>query len=118
MSVWPAAPFPQRPLADSYVVADAPNIVRSVVDAGIDQTRRRYTAALSRVSASYWLSSDQLTVWRTWYDMDIAAGAGWFDWPEPVSGVTRRARLIAPPQYQPVAGGIHWRLGLELEIWP
>jgi len=114
-ATWPADPFPQLPLAEGYSWQVGRGVVRSAVDAGVAQTRRRYSSALATVAATYWLTRAQVDEWTAFHSDDLAGGADWFIWPEP-AGVAKTARLLEPPQLQPVAGGIRWRLDLRLEV--
>lgn len=116
MTTWPASPFPQSPLADGYGWSPRSNVIRDPVDAGTAQTRRRHTATVAHVTASYWLTSAQLSQWNLFYSDTIAHGALWFDWPEPVSETTKTARMMDVPRITPISGGIRWRLDLQIEV--
>lgn len=118
MTTWPASPFPQSPLASGYSDTSEQNIIRSAVDAGPAQTRRRHSRALRTISATYRLSAADRTTWAAWWADEISHGALWFDWPDVIGSTTKEARLVDPPVFSPIAGGMYWDMSLVLEVRP
>ena len=59
---------------------------------------------------------------KTWFRDDIARGADWFDWTDPVDGVIKQARIAggeysAVPFTESQGGPLLWDVSFQLETW-
>ena len=114
---WPAS-LPQRPLADGFAETPPNLLVRSATDIGPAKVRRRTTVGVTRLKASFRLSSAQLAAFRTFFASDLQGGALSFSWTHPVTGAVGVFRIVPPPSINPIAAGIAWRVSLDLELLP
>jgi len=55
----------------------------------------------------------------TWFRTDIAEGATWFDWTDPVDGATKSARIVMGSLKDALVGNSlqKWELSFTLETW-
>lgn len=114
---WPAS-LPQRPQADDFSETPPNLLVRSTTDTGPAKVRRRTTAGVTKMRASFRLTAAQLDAFRSFYAVDIEHGALPFSWTHPVTGAAGTYRIAQPPTYAAVAAGVAWLVTLELELLP
>lgn len=56
--------------------------------------------------------------WQTWYRTTIKHGADWFDWEDPVDGVTKLARIVNGTVKQShLQDWERWRVEFKIEVW-
>lgn len=56
----------------------------------------------------------------TWFTTTINRGAAWFDWTDPVDGVTKKARIVNGEldEEKPLNSGLTlWQVSFHLETW-
>lgn len=96
MTAWPET-LPTRPLAAGVSFELGDNTIRSTVDRGPDQVRRRTIATPDRASFSMAMSHDQWETLVDFYRNEIKE-TGQFEMPDPLKdNVTRLVRFTAPP---------------------
>jgi len=117
MPAWPST-LPQKPLGDGFTETPPNLVVRSQTDVGPAKTRRRATAGVTRLQMAFRLTPAQLATFRAFLDDDLAGRALSFSWTHPVTGAAGSFRIVDPPTWEPIAGGIAWKLGLVLEMLP
>ena len=66
MPAWPTT-LPQELLRSGYSQSLPDNVIRTSVDAGPEQTRRRFTSATSPLNGRVIISSAQIEILRTWF---------------------------------------------------
>lgn len=55
---------------------------------------------------------------RTWVRVDLVNGSGWFDWTDPIDGVTKSARIVGGRyEASPGPGLRNWRIKTTFETW-
>ena len=116
-AVWPPS-LPQSPLGDSFAEQPPNLIVRSPMDVGPAKVRRRSTAGVSRLQMAFRLTPAQLATFRTFLHNDIQDRALQFTWVHPVTGVAGSFRIVEQPTWEPISGGLAWKLTLALEMLP
>ena len=114
---WPSS-LPQRPRADDFAETPPNLLVRSTTDTGPAKVRRRTTAGVTKMRASFRLTAAQLAAFRSFYEIDIEHGALPFSWTHPITGASGLFRIVEPPTYEAVANGLAWRLSVVFEILP
>ncbi len=117
LASWPTS-LPQRPLADGFSETPPNLLVRSATDTGPAKARRRATAGVTKLKASFRLSPSQLATFRSFFASDLHGGNLSFSWTHPVTGAVGAFRIVPPPSIEPIAAGIAWRVSLDLELLP
>lgn len=116
-AVWPAS-LPQRPLGEGFAEQPANLVVRTPMDVGPAKVRRRATAGVGRLQMAFRLSASQLATFRTFLHADLQDRALPFSWVHPVTGVAGWFRIVEQPIWEPISGGLAWKLTLVLELLP
>lgn len=109
---WPAT-LPQKFLVDGYSEAPPDNSIRHDPDEGAALARKKYTAAVGKLSGKMSMTSDQVEILDEFFR--TYGGFTEFVFPKPRSGAALTCRMKAPPQYVP-AGGVWWDVTLTLEV--
>lgn len=110
MATWPSTIKVTR---DNYTETPPDRTIRSNMDVGPQKIRRRSTTAVRIVSLRLFLTQAQLTTLDDFYDANDALV---FDFPDPRTGTTKRARFTMPPTY-----GLNetmWDVSVKLEYLP
>jgi len=113
---WPAT-LPQLPLAADYSDALADTLVRTQMDVGPAKVRRRTTAGVRAMTASFVLDDTQVGTLVTFYDTTLDGGAQPFDWVLPRTGAAASCRFLQPPVFASPNNG-RYRVTCQLEILP
>lgn len=113
--IWPSD-LPQVPLADGYSVTPGDNTITFETEVGVSQTRRRATNKPQVITANYLMTATELTAWNEFYYDELSNGSLWFQWPNPILLENKRARIQGVPQILPIAGGMRWRVNLQLQV--
>ena len=116
MADWPVS-LTQGPLLSSYQEEFPDILLRSTMDMGPAKVRRRFTAGVTKITASYILDATDLDTFETFYRTTINSGATAFNYPHPRTLASVVARITKPPSYTPVSG-THYMVDLEMEILP
>lgn len=110
MTIWPSTVPVTR---DNYTDTPPDRAVRSNMDIGPQKVRRRSSSAIRPISLRLFLTDAQLTTLDAFYDAnDVLV----FDFVDPRTSVTKRARFTAPPTY-----GLNetmWDVAVKLEYLP
>lgn len=120
MATWPAT-LP-APLLSGYSVSPREQVARTEMDGGNTRARRRTTARIDMVTATWSLTDTEMATFRAWWDgaTDAAGGASWFT-------ITLRAgyggtesvdaRFAGPWQAEEITPR-KWRVSATLEVRP
>lgn len=100
-----------------YASQDAPNVLRSQVDAGTAKVRRRYTEAVNNVSASISADKTQIKTFDDFYHIDLQSGVNRFTFLDPVTETEKEYRFREPPSYTPITD-TQWLISMALEVTP
>jgi hypothetical protein len=112
MSVsWPAI-LPQKFLVDGYKETPPDNTVRHDPDGGAALARKKYTAAVGKISGAMSMTAAQVAILDNFYA--TYGGFTEFIFPNPRTGAAMNCRMLAPPDYS--ADGIRWQALLSLEV--
>jgi hypothetical protein len=98
-------------------------VVRTAMDVGPDQVRRRTTFNVTKISASMRMTRAQLATFDAFFKTDAAGGAEAFTFKHPRTGVTGVFRFVGRPSYTPItprkaSQNEHWTVKFELEEVP
>jgi hypothetical protein len=115
MAVWPAT-LPQRVLLGDFTESAEPNVIRTEMETGPAKLRRRYTAEVKVFQASLVLTTAQVALLDTFYDVTVGA-VDPFDWVHHRTLAAVEYRFRGRPEYRPLGAG-YWRTTLMLEILP
>ena len=116
MPRWPSA-LPQTFLVDGFQENFPNTLLRSEMEAGPAEQRRRFTAGVTPLSGSLDLTKAELAVLRAFYSADTKDGALAFDWAHPITEEAASVRFTAPPVIRAAAPD-GFRVALNLEILP
>lgn len=111
--VWPAF-LPQSFLVEGYQEEKQDTRIRTAMDSGPAQTRRRFTAALEYFKGRLLLSSTQMTALKLFVDSTTNGGSLPFEWKHPTEGTTIDVMFTDLPTYTP-AGADWWYASFSLE---
>lgn len=100
----------------SYAEAVQDPTIRSEMDTGPPKVRRRWTATITTLSASWRVTGEVLENFLAWYRSAISYGTTPFSWTHPRTGDPVTARLVGPPRWSPADG--RWLLELTVEVLP
>ncbi|NUN53024.1 MAG: hypothetical protein HUU06_09615 [Planctomycetaceae bacterium] len=97
--------------------------VRTSMDVGPPQMRRRYTAAVQGIRGTLVLTDAQREDLEAFYRDDLDEGVLPFDWDDPRDGSTQSFRFASPPVFRCQTGHSTlsarlWEASLDLEILP
>lgn len=107
-----------------------PTARRSSNDTGPANQRKRYTAAVRKISTPFSCNNTQRIIFDAFWDDDLEGGVLSFNWTDPVSNATVSFRFIAtePPEWRGEVGADanaldhdtvkRWSTSLMLEILP
>ena len=117
--MWPVD-LPQSPLADGYQRTIGRDVITSEFDVGMKRQRKRSSAAMTTVSATYFLKiTGTKNSKKIFEDFEKIAEGRSFWWPDPEDDLKYKyARFAEAPVLKPMTGAIHWEVELKLEIWP
>lgn len=118
MPTWPAY---AHMLRDGYTVTRESALQRTEMESGPPKQARVRSRVMVRRAVTVRLAtkSDYLA-FLAWFSGSIAEGASWFDWPDPVDGQTKPARIVAGEGLQQTVTGQRlgdWRIPLMIETW-
>ena len=116
MPSWPSA-LPQTLLVEGFQEEFPNTVLRTEMDAGPQEQRRRFTAAVTPIAGSLDLTKAELATLRTFFLDDTKGGAVPFDWTHPVTDQPAWVRFAAPPSIRAAAPD-GYRVALNLEILP
>lgn len=116
MPTWPAS-LPQRVLADGYQETAPRFTIRTQMDAGPAQVRRRFTAGPTPLWVQLRLTFAQKATLDAFYLNDCAGGALPFAWVHPVSRAAVTMRFEGEITYSSAKAG-YITAGMGLEILP
>lgn len=114
--VWPVT-LPEYFFAHNYSETPRSQVLRSEVDIGLAQVRRRYTKEIYDIEGSMRMSQDQLTIFDEWFDDILLGGTQTFLMINALSLETRTMRFKKPPTYNH-EGGVYYQVSLSLEVLP
>jgi hypothetical protein len=114
MPSWPTLP---PPAINSFSEQSPDNTIRSSMDKGPDQVRRRTSANVRLISFSLKLTATQTETLDTFYQTSTAGGSLAFDYNHPRTGAAVQARFTQPPTYSDIEGQIY-NAEVSLEILP
>lgn len=104
MATWPAS-LPQVPLQRGFSEEPQDQVLRTEMDAGPAQTRRRFTAAYRVFSIRLKMSSTQFDTFLTFLNDTIGGGALQFDWAAPdIMGGTGSFKFVGTYSVSPPSG--------------
>ena len=94
-------------------------VMRTETEDGFSKQAQRFSRSMVKRKISYLLIGKQkLEQFKTWVKNDIHHGADWFDWIDPVSGVSKQARIESGKvSYAPIENLFNWRASFTLETW-
>jgi hypothetical protein len=93
MATWPSYAVPLR---DGYQEQHGPIADRGEMDRGVPKQRRVQSDVLVQVPIRVlFIAAGDADSFEDWYYGDAAAGAAYFDWTLPRSGVVVQARVVA-----------------------
>ena len=114
--IWPSD-LPRYFLSRGYSETPITQSLRSEVDIGLAQVRRRYSIDLKEVNGNMRMSQEQLNSFETWYINILEGGTQTFLMLNVLSLETRLLRFKNPYNISH-EGGVYYQVSLQLEIMP
>lgn len=118
MPAWPAY---ARIDLTGYARERGSAVVSMPMEGGPPKRARVRSRVLIAQPVTVWLDTHaDYAAFHAWVDDEIAGGAAWFDWPDPVDGQVKQARLRGGEIAEETPVSPHlgmWRLALVLEVW-
>ncbi len=117
----PAFPTNGELLFDGYGEQPERAVIRTDMEAGPPkQAMIRQRQNIARPVA-YRFSSANYAAFKVWFRDQIARGASWFDWTDPLDGVVRQARMqngeFRAQMVNNGTGAPDWDVFFSLETW-
>lgn len=116
MPSWPAS-LPEKPQIEGYRETAPELKLRTKMDAGPPEMRRRFTGGIRLFEFEMILTSAQVSTLDAFHDTDTKGGSLSFSWTFPRTGASCTARFVDEPEYRAI-GGEYYRVGLNFEILP
>lgn len=115
---WPAS-LPQYVLQDGFQETFPMGVVRTSMDAGPANQRRRFSAAVMPIAVTMLLDINQRATLLDFWTNTLGMGASRFNWTHPITGAQVEARIIGdkPPTIVS-SDGVHFRASFTVEIMP
>ncbi len=90
-------------------------VLRTEMDGGIAKQRPRWSKPIvtREVQIIVYSKEDRL-LFDTWSRVDLNSGTGWFDWTDPVDGVTKQTRIVGG-KYKWTTPGKVWLAACSIE---
>lgn len=112
--IWPLS-LPQSPQVSGYQETPGRAIISSDFDVGPTRQRKRSSAAMRKIKATYYVKQNQRADWDSFYELALGRS---FWWPDPLAdNAYVYARFSSDVTITPQ--GPRWfSLQVELEIWP
>ena len=112
--MWPLS-LQQYPLVQGYQDTPGRAVIVSDFDVGPRRQRKRSSAAMRKVTATYPIKPPQKADWDSFYELALGRS---FWWPDPLNnGAYVYARISSDARLTPQEAN-WYSLQLELEIWP
>jgi len=89
---WPAN-LPQKPLLDSFNEQAVAQIAEFQPDIGEALTRRRSTVQITQISMNFYMTIEQLAIFKNFYQKSISGGALAFYMPHPITGGSVKVKI-------------------------
>ncbi|MBV6304941.1 hypothetical protein KVP10_08575 [Candidimonas humi] len=90
-------------------------VLRTDMDGGIAKQRARYSLPIVTRNAQILVESvEDKNGFDAWVKTDLFGGAGWFDWTDPLDGVTKQARIVKGA-VKWTSPGIIWLAQVQIE---
>jgi hypothetical protein len=116
MPNWPAG-LPASPLLDSFKEKAEDTVIRTEMEQGPAKLRRRTTAGVRTLSASFLVSKAQVVTLEDFYLTTLQGGSLPFTFTHPRSGASVSCRFVKPPEYAG-SNGNYFKASVDLEILP
>lgn len=112
--MWPLS-LPQYPLVQGYQDTPGRAVIVSDFDVGPKRQRKRSSAAMRKVTATYYMRNSVKSDWESFYELSLGRS---FWWPDPMQGGAYVYARIANDVKLTPQGPSWFSLQLELEVWP
>ncbi|CAB5512056.1 hypothetical protein [Achromobacter anxifer] len=90
-------------------------VLRTDMDGGIAKQRPRWTMPIVTRDATIHVDGvAQKNAFDLWMRTDLNGGVGWFDWVDPLDGVTKQARFVSG-KISWSSPGLRWRGAVQIE---
>lgn len=113
MATWPAS-LP-NPLIDGYSEKMADNVIRTSMEYGAQQVRKRTSSNSGEMELTYLLTKAQLDTLLDFYEGDAGYGAIAFDFTHPRTSETVSCRFASPMSFG-TKDGKKYRVAVSLEV--
>lgn len=116
----PSFPSYAKILLAGYQQQRESALLRSEMESGpARQSKVRSRVMITRTCTIFLGSLTDYNAFETWYATTLGEGSAWFDYTDPVSGITKSARFVGGGYTAtPSAAGIgSWQVSAKIESW-
>lgn len=114
--VWPSD-LPAYFLDRTYNEKKNSNVLRSSVDVGLPQTRRRYSEPIKNINGVMRMTQDQLDSFELWFDEILKGGTQKFLMTNPLNSEVRSMKFREDYSVSH-EGGVYYKVSMPIEVHP
>jgi hypothetical protein len=106
--------------ADGFAIGRQSAVLRTDMESGPPKQSKILSRVLVTRSVVFqFMTRANYNSFITWFRDDLVRGAEWFNWTDPVDGVTKLARIVGGTlDSESPAGGLnYWAVACKLETW-
>lgn len=116
--VFDMAAFPTyaKILVEGYGEAPDYGVLRTEMDGGIAKQRARWSKPIVTRDVTLMLEGDDnKALFDGWIETDLNGGTAWFDWTDPLTKVTKSARIVGGKYKWGEPNGPIWKAPCQIE---
>ncbi|HHJ11889.1 MAG TPA: hypothetical protein ENK00_01810 [Chromatiales bacterium] len=115
-----------RILLDDYGEEPSPATLRTDMESGPPKQVQVLSRVMVTRTVTVLYTNTEYKNFKTWFRDTVSRGADWFDFVDPVDGVTRQSRIVSSRQQPPyqakaVSQGegspLSWAVSMRIESW-
>ena len=112
--MWPLS-LPQIPQKQGYQDTPGRAVIVSDFDVGPRRQRKRSSAAMRKITATYYMRNSVKADWESFYELALGRS---FWWPDPMNGGAYVYARISNDVKVTPQGPTWFSIQIELEVWP
>ncbi|HFD81045.1 MAG TPA: hypothetical protein ENK05_11755 [Gammaproteobacteria bacterium] len=122
------AAFPSygKLVLQDYGETPNPAVLRTEMEGGPPKQAQILSRVMVIRPVTMIYSASEFASFKTWFRDQIARGADWFDWTDPVDGQLKQARIVssqqqpswqATPFTESPGAPLSWEVRMQIETW-
>jgi hypothetical protein len=93
------------------------NSVRTDMSAGPTKVRKTFTAVSNYLTFEIYLPLPEVQLFMAFFNVTLNAGVNTFNFPDPILGITKDARIMEVPKIS-YLDGIYFVVSIRIEVLP